>query len=44
MSNLEGPIIVMFAIYDNEIDAALALSTLERMEQEGRWSSRTPSC
>lgn len=33
MSNVEGPVTVMVAMYDNEIDVALALSTLERMEQ-----------
>ena len=35
MSKLESPITVLVAVYDNEIDAALALSTLERMEQDG---------
>ena len=33
MSNVEGPVTVVVAMYDNEIDAKLALSTLERMEQ-----------
>ena len=35
MSNLEGPITVVVAMYDNEIDAALALATLQRMEKGG---------
>ena len=35
MSNLEGPITVTVAVYDNEIDAGLALATLNRMEEEG---------
>lgn len=35
MSNLKGPITVMVAIYDNEVDAALALATLQRMEKDG---------
>ena len=35
MSNLKGPITVMVAIYDNEVDAAVALATLQRMESDG---------
>ena len=35
MSNLEGPITVVVAIYENEIDATLGLATLQRMEKDG---------
>ena len=35
MSKLKGPITVTVAIYDNEIDAGLALATLQRMEKDG---------
>ena len=34
MSKQDSPITVMVAVYDNEIDASLALATLERMEKD----------
>lgn len=35
MSQQDSPITVMVAMYDNEIDATIALATLERIETDG---------
>ncbi len=35
MSNLEGPVTLLIAIFDNETDATIGVASLERIERRG---------